>query len=166
MLGLGRQKSKKHNNLRDSTSRRPQSNTFLDRIVARLSPKDDLNFEKPIRMVFLSFLGLIVCILIAQNISSEYRNLREPQEAIVTTAERLVMQQKKLGADTLADIFRILGNGTDLQDAIHANDKRKVRRLAAALFASKSSRRDIVALSIFSPELTPVYPPEAAPVAL
>ncbi|MEM8701799.1 MAG: EAL domain-containing protein, partial [Pseudomonadota bacterium] len=31
---------------------------------------------------------------------------------------------------------------------------------------SKSSRRDIVALSIFSPELTPVYPPEATPVAL
>ncbi|MEL7527236.1 MAG: EAL domain-containing protein [Pseudomonadota bacterium] len=164
MLGLGRQKSKKPKNLRDSTSRRPQSNTFLDRIVARLSPKDDLNFEKPIRMVFLSFLGLIVCILIAQNISSEFRNLREPQEAIVSTAERLVMQQKKLGADTLADVFRILDHGTDLQDAIRTEDQRKIRRLAAALFASKSSRRDVVGLSIYSPDMTPVYPAEAAPV--
>lgn len=166
VLGLGRQKSIKQKNLRDSASRRPQPDTFLDRIVARLSPKDDLNFEKPIRMVFLSFLGLIVCILIAQNISSEFRNLREPQEAIVNTAERLVMQQKELGADTLAEIFRILGNGTDLQDAIRAKDERKVRRLAAALFASKAHRRDIVELSIFSPDMTPVYPPEARPVVL
>ena len=166
VLGLGRQKSTKHKNLRDSASRRPQPNTFLDRIVARISPKDDLNFEKPIRMVFLSFLGLIVCILVAQNISSEFRNLREPQDAIVSTAERLVMQQKKLGADTLAGVFRILGHGTDLQDAIRADDDRKVRRLAAALFASKSSRRDIVGLSIFNPDMTSVYPAEAAPLAL
>ncbi len=165
VLGLGRQKSKEYKNLRDSTSRRSQPNTLLDRIVARLSPKDDLNFEKPIRMVFLSFLGLIVCILVAQNISSEFRNLREPQEAILSTAERLVMQQKKLGADTLADVFRILDNGTDLQDAIRAQDERKVRRVAAALFASKSSRRDIVGLSIFNPDMTSVYPAEAAPLA-
>lgn len=157
MLSLGKQAAGKQENLRGYPPRQERFDGFLDRLVDRLCP-NDLHFEKPLRIVFLSFLALTVCVLTVQNIVSEYRNLREPQETIVNTAERLLMQQKAVGSATLDEIAGALGANEDLQNAIREKDNRKIRQIAEALFSVKFDSLNVVELAIYSANRDLIYP--------
>lgn len=154
---MGKQVAGEQEKLRGHAPRQDRFNGFLDRLVDQLCP-DDLHFEKPLRIVFLSFLALTVCVLTVQNIVSEYRNLREPQEALVNTAERLLMKQKKVGSETLDEIVGALGANEDLLNAIRNNDHRQIKQVADALFAVKFDNLNVVELAIYSANRNLIYP--------
>jgi len=118
---------------------------------------DETRFEKPLCAVFLTFLGLTVAVLTFQNIVSEYRNLREPQEATVKTAERLLIHQRKLGSETLDQAVAAISGNEDLLDAIQTKDQQEIRHVASRVFARKSADLSIAELTIFSADQQLVY---------
>ncbi|MCK7610710.1 EAL domain-containing protein [Roseibium sp. CAU 1639] len=126
---------------------------------------DETRFEKPLRAVFLAFLGLTVVVLTFQNIVSEYRSLREPQEATVKTAERLLMHQRKLGSQTLDQAVATVSKDTDLQNAILTRDRQEIKRVADRVFASKTVGLDMSELTIFSADQQIVYKADGADAA-
>jgi len=118
---------------------------------------DETRFEKPLRAVFLAFLGLTVVVLTFQNIVSEYRSLREPQEATVKTAERLLMHQRKLGSEALDQAVATVSTDTDLQNAIRIKDRQEIKRVADRMFARNTAGLEIDELTIFSPDQQIIY---------
>ncbi|MET1413960.1 EAL domain-containing protein [Roseibium sp. HPY-6] len=127
--------------------------TLLDRIVERLCP-DDLNFERPLRIIFLSFLAVTVFVLTMQNIVAEYRNLREPQDAIVATAERILMQQRALGSHALDEIVSATKEDTDFKQAIQNRDAGKIQQFAKDVVTETFDDLNILALEIFDADGT------------
>lgn len=128
----------------------------LDRLLDKWGT-DDTGFEKPLRAVFLTFLGLTVAVLTLQNIVSEYRSLREPLDATVKTAERLLMHQRKLGSETLDQAVAAVSSDQDLLNAIRTQDRDRIRLVADRVFARKSADLNIAELTIFSADQQLVY---------
>jgi len=131
-------------------------NAGLDRLLDKWCA-DETGFAKPLRAVFLTFLGLTVAVLTFQNIVSEYRSLREPQEATVNTAERLLMHQRKLGSETLDQAVAAVSSDKDLLNAIRTKDQQKIELVADRVFARKSANLNIAELTIYSADQQIVY---------
>ncbi|CTQ52641.1 Bacteriophytochrome cph2 [Roseibium album] len=139
---------------------RGSNNHWLDKLLARWCT-DDSHFETPLRVVFLSFLALTVTFLTLQNVLSEYRNLNEPQDAIVQTAESLLMQQKALASRTLDQALRSVSANAELQNAVVQQNSAEVRELANQVFAKKADGLDIAELTIYSADQKPIYRSQA-----
>nr|WP_305989385.1 EAL domain-containing protein [Roseibium sp. MMSF_3544] len=159
VLGMGKKGPGNRENLRGEEPRREQSTRLLDTLVAKLCP-DDSKFERPLRIVFLSFLALTVCVLTVQNFVSEYRNLREPQDVIVKTAERLLLQQKALGSETLDEIVKTIGSNSELQDAIRERNHQKIKQIADSQLSLRFDSLNIEEFSIYAANRERVYPAE------
>ncbi|MCV0424640.1 MAG: EAL domain-containing protein [Roseibium sp.] len=108
-------------------------------------------------MVFLSFLFLTVFVLTIQNIVSEYRNLNEPQNLIAATAERLLMQQRALGSETLNQVAQTISKNTMLQDAIREGNLEQIKQVADSVFAKRSGALDISEFSIYAANQNLLY---------
>lgn len=167
VLEFGDREAAKGGGLRGHHLRRNERITFLDRIVERLCP-DEQNFEQPLRIIFLSFLALTVFVLTVQNIVSEYRNLRGPQDAIVATAERILMQQKALGSHAIDEIVSAIEEDAALQKAIQAKDSDTIQQFAAEVTTGTFDDLNILALDIYAADgtkLTAVSGSAAQPVS-
>lgn len=156
MLRLGKQTTESRKEQGTGNPRQGQDSHWLDRLLARWCI-DDSHFETPLRIVFLSFLALTVSFLTIQNVVSEYRNLNEPQDAIVQTAENLLMQQKSLAAQALDQALRSVSANTELQNAIVQKNSSEVREIADQVFAKKAQGLDIAELTIFSADQEAIY---------
>lgn len=131
-------------------------NAGLDRMLDKWCA-DESCFERPLRAVFLSFLVLTVAVLTLQNIVSEYRSLREPQEATMQTAERLLVHQRALGAEALTHAVAAVSGDKDLLGAIRTKDLSEIRQVADRVFARKAADLNIAELTIFSADQQLVY---------
>ena len=145
-------------------SRLNRLDILLDRALRRWRA-DDTQFEKPLRLVFLSFLFLTVFVLTIQNIVSEYRNLNEPQNLLAATAERLLMQQRALGSETLDQVARTISGNEDLQKAIKHGDLDQIRQVADSVFAKRSGALDISEFSIYAANQDLLYHAKGAGVS-
>lgn len=131
-------------------------NRLFDRFL-QLGSGDETQFEKPLRTVFLAFLALLVLALTIQNVVSEYRNLREPQDLIVQTAGRLLMQQKARGVQMLDRVAVRLSTDSTLQEALRRNDSAGIRKIAEDVFSRSSAELDIAEFTIYAPDHKLVY---------
>jgi diguanylate cyclase (GGDEF)-like protein/PAS domain S-box-containing protein len=131
-------------------------NARLDSLLDRWCA-DETCFEKPLRVVFLSFLALTVAVLTLQNIVVEYRSLREPQMATMQTAERLLVHQRARGTEALTEAVAAVSADQDLVNAIRTKDQSEIRQVADRVFARKAADLKIAELAIFSAEQEPVY---------
>ena len=160
MQRVGKQEFWQDKDLRDEKSRtvaRARSpSAILDQILARWC-KDETRFEKPLRVVFLSFLCLTVAVLTLQNVVTEYRTLSEPQDLIVRTTERLLMHQRALGEQTLDQAVSVVSADTDLQTAIRKKDTANIKAVADRVFAGKAADLNISELTIYSADQQIVY---------
>lgn len=160
MQRVGKQEFWQDKDLRDEKSRtiaRARSpSAILDQILARWC-KDETRFEKPLRVVFLSFLCLTVAVLTLQNVVTEYRTLSEPQDLIVRTTERLLMHQRALGEQTLDQAVSVVSADTDLQTAIRKKDTANIKAVADRVFAGKAADLNIAELTIYSADQQIVY---------
>jgi diguanylate cyclase (GGDEF)-like protein/PAS domain S-box-containing protein len=156
VLSVGKNDLGEKGRLRRGKLRLTRLDTFLDRALNRWRA-DDTQFEKPLRMVFLSFLFLTVFVLTVQNIVSEYRNLNEPQNLIAGTAERLLMQQSALGSETLDQVADNISDNATLQGAIRRGDLSQIRKVADSVFAKKSGALDISEFAIYSANQNLLY---------
>ena len=152
--------------MREGRQKPRDFNAGLDRLLDRWCG-DETRFEKPLRAVFLTFLGLTVAVLTLQNIVSEYRSLREPQEAALQTAERLLVHQRQLGAEALDQAVAAVSANEDLLTAIRTKDQQQIRQVADRVFARKAADLNIAELTIFAADQELVYrangPLEASP---
>ncbi|WP_428641849.1 putative bifunctional diguanylate cyclase/phosphodiesterase [Roseibium sp.] len=142
--------------LREGVPRLRDMRARLDRIHARWCA-NGTQVEKPLRAVFLTVLALTVCTLTLLNIVSEYRTLREPQEILVQTAEKLLMQQRALGTQTLDQAINTISANTDLQNAIRDGNKLEIELIADRVFAGKANRLEIVDFTIYGSNQELVY---------
>jgi diguanylate cyclase (GGDEF)-like protein/PAS domain S-box-containing protein len=160
MQRLGKQKLRQRKDLRDETSRTQTlgkgPSALVDQILARWC-KDETRFEKPLRVVFLSFLCLTVAVLTFQNVITEYRTLSEPQDLIVRTTERLLMHQRALGEQALDQAVSLVSADTDLQTAIRKRDPANIKAVADRVFAGKAAELNIAELTIYSADQEVVY---------
>ena len=128
----------------------------LDRILAGWC-KNEARFEKPLRTVFLSFLFLTVTVLTLQNIVAEYRNLREPQDQVIQTAERLLMHQRALGETTLDATVAEVSANKALEFAVRNKDLHKIEAIAERLFAGTAAGLNIADLTLYAADRQLVY---------
>jgi diguanylate cyclase (GGDEF)-like protein/PAS domain S-box-containing protein len=131
-------------------------NACLDWMLDRLCT-DETRFSRPLRAVFLSFLGLTVAVLTFQNIISEYRSLREPLDSTMRTAERLLKHQRALGGEILDRTVAAVSADKALSKAIRDKDQTEIERVADQVFARKAADLDIAELTIFSADQKLVY---------
>ncbi|MEE4010935.1 EAL domain-containing protein [Roseibium sp. FZY0029] len=129
---------------------------LVDQLLARWC-KDETCFEKPLRVVFLSFLCLTVAVLTFQNVITEYRTLSEPQDLIVRTTERLLMHQRTLGEQALDQAVSVVSADTDLQTAIRKRDPANIKAVADRVFAGKATDLNIAELTIYSADQKVIY---------
>lgn len=156
MQRLGKQGPAGQEDLRAGEPRFRGLNGCLDRILEKCC-SDETRFGKPLRTVFLSFLGLTVAVLTIQNIVSEYRSLREPQEMTVRTAERLLRHQRVLGHQTLdLAVSEVSADGA-LLNAIRNRDPREIKHVADGVFAQRAADLNIAELTIYSADQQFVY---------
>jgi len=151
-----KQMSRQKENLRSNSRSGRGFNAGLDRLLDKWCG-DETRFEKPLRAVFLAFLGLTVAVLTLQNIVSEYRSLREPQDATLQTAERLIMHQRTLGAEALDQAVASVSTNEDLLSAIRTKDQQEIKQVADKVFARKAVDLDIAELTILSADQQLVY---------
>ncbi len=160
MQHLGKQKFWQRKDLRDETPRTQtlgkSPSAVVDQLLARWC-KDETRFEKPLRVVFLSFLCLTVAVLTFQNVITEYRTLSEPQDLIVRTTERLLMHQRALGEQALDQAVSVVSADTDLQTAIRKRDPANIKAVADRVFAGKAAELNIAELTIYSADQEVVY---------
>ncbi len=161
MQRVGKQEFWQDKDLRDEKSRtqaRGRSpSAILDQILARWC-KDETRFEKPLRVVFLSFLCLTVAVLTLQNVVTEYRTLSEPQDLIVRTTERLLMHQRALAKQTPRP-------GSQCRQRRHGSadshpqkkDTANIKAVADRVFAGKAADLNIAELTIYSADQQIVY---------
>ncbi|MGX1498360.1 diguanylate cyclase (GGDEF)-like protein/PAS domain S-box-containing protein [Labrenzia sp. MBR-25] len=146
--------------MRDETPRKQtlgkSPSAVVDQLLARWC-KDETRFEKPLRIVFLSFLCLTVAVLTFQNVITEYRTLSEPQDLIVRTTERLLMHQRALGEQALDQAVSVVSADTDLQTAIRKRDPANIKAVADRVFAGKAAELNIAELTIYSADQEVVY---------
>ncbi|WP_417708625.1 EAL domain-containing protein [Roseibium aggregatum] len=146
--------------MRDETPRTQtlgkSPSAVVDQLLARWC-KDETRFEKPLRVVFLSFLCLTVAVLTFQNVITEYRTLSEPQDLIVRTTERLLMHQRALGEQALDQAVSVVSADTDLQTAIRKRDPANIKAVADRVFAGKAAELNIAELTIYSADQEVVY---------
>ncbi len=128
----------------------------LDRILTQWCA-DDIQFEKPLRVIFLTVLALTVCILTVQNIVSEFRNLQEPQEITVQTVEKLLMQQKAMGTTVLDQTASAISADEDLQEAIRNRNQLEIKLIADRVFSKKADGLEIAEFTIFGADQKLVY---------
>ncbi len=121
----------------------------LDQILAQWCCGEDVQFEKPLRTIFLSIFALTVALLTIQNIVSAYRSMNEPQEQLVRTVERLLIRQKALGTETLDQTVSTIGADSALQMAIREKDSSEIRKIAAGVFARKPDGLHIAEFTIY-----------------
>ncbi len=119
--------------------------------------RDETRFSKPLRAVFLSFLGLTVAVLTFQNIVSEYRSLREPQDLTVRTTERLLAHQRALGGEALDLAVEAVSADNALLSAVRNNDRDEIKRVADGVFARKAADLNIAELTLFSADRQFIY---------
>ncbi|MFC6655353.1 hypothetical protein ACFQEX_07390 [Roseibium salinum] len=153
---MGKQEAGDGHRFREGRRRLRGFSTRFDHTLSRWCA-DDTRFEKPLRTVFLSILGLTVAVLTLQNVASEFRSLSEPQDVIVQTAERLLMQQRAFGAETLDRVARTISADKELQAAIRDQDRGKVRQIADKVFAKDHHGLEIAEFTIYGADRNIVY---------
>jgi diguanylate cyclase (GGDEF)-like protein/PAS domain S-box-containing protein len=153
---VGKQEFWQRKDLREGRPRLHSLGDGLDRVLARWC-RDEASFEKPLRAVFLSFLGLTVTVLTLQVIVAEYRNLREPQDQVIQTAERLLMHQRALGETALDETVAEVSNNRALESAVRNKDLNKIEAVADRLFASKAAGLKIADLTLYAADRQLVY---------
>ncbi len=121
------------------------------------SNADISQFERPLRTVFFSFLGLIIAVFSVSIIVSEYRNLREPQDLIVETAERLLTRQKAFGAELLDRTVNTISGNEALLDAIREPDLEKIRQAAERVLATRPGDVEVAEFTIYAADRKPLY---------
>lgn len=142
--------------MREGKQRLHSLSDGLDRVLAGWC-KDEARFEKPLRAVFLTFLFLTVTVLTLQNIVAEYRNLREPQEQVIQTAERLLMHQRALGEATLDAAVAEVSANKALEIAVRNKDMHQIEAIADRLFAGKAADLNIADLTLYAADRQLVY---------
>lgn len=156
MQRVAKQGSRQQDDWREGRQRPRDFNAALDRLLDRWCG-DETRFEKPLRAVFLAFLGLTVTVLTFQNIVSEYRSLREPQDVALQTAERLLMHQRQLGAEVLDQAVVVVSADEDLLTAIRTKDQKQIRQVADRVFVRKAADLKIAELAIYAADQQLIY---------
>ncbi|MHA7774262.1 putative bifunctional diguanylate cyclase/phosphodiesterase [Roseibium sp. M-1] len=153
---MGKQEIWQRKDVREGRPRLHSLSDGLDRVIAKWC-EDEARFEKPLRAVFLTFLILTAAVLTFQNIVAEYRNLREPQEQVIQTAERLLMHQRALGESTLDETVATLSDNKALEYAVRNKDLHKIEMIADQLFSGKAAGLNIADLTVYSADRQLVY---------
>ncbi|WP_208985958.1 EAL domain-containing protein [Labrenzia sp. OB1] len=129
----------------------------LDKILVRWCCGEDIQFEKPLRTIFLSIFALTVSLLTIQNISAAYWSMNEPQKQLVRTVERLLIRQKALGTETLDQIVSTIGADSALQTAIREKNSSEIRKIAAGVFARKPDGLHIAEFTIYGADQKRIF---------
>ncbi len=156
MQRVAKQGSRQREDWREGRQRPRDFNAALDRLLDKWCG-DETRFEKPLRAVFLAFLGLTVAVLTLQNIISEYRSLQEPQDAALQTAERLLWHQRELGSEVLDQAVAAVSANEDLLTAIRTKDRNQIKQVADRVFVRKAADLNIAELAIYAADQELVY---------
>ncbi|WP_208977781.1 EAL domain-containing protein [Labrenzia sp. 011] len=154
---MGKQETGDRQDLPERRHRLRGGRTRLDRILARWCCGEDVQFEKPLRTVFLTVFALTVAVLTLQNIMSAYRSMNEPQERLVRTVERLLTRQKALGTETLDRAISTIGADTALQAAIRDKNASETRTIADRVFARPPDGLEIAEFTIYGADHNLIY---------
>lgn len=164
VASVGEQVNEDKEQLRVGKPCRRGLSACLDQLLAKWSV-DDSQFERPLRGVFLSFLVLIVAVLCIQNIASGYRNLLEPQEAVIRTTERLLTQQRAFGTQMLDRAVREISSDKNLQNAIQRHDTGTIRAIADKILLAAPEGSSVAEFTIYGADQKPIYSSRSPVVA-
>jgi len=154
---VGKRSSEDNREDRGGGFRLRDLNTRLDRILDRLWSADNIQFEKPLRTIIVAIIALTVSVLTVQNIVSTYQGMTRPQELLVLTVKRLLMQERALGAETLDQAINLIGANAALQTAIRQEPPTAIGQISDSVFSERAGGLDITEFAIYGADRKLIY---------
>ncbi|MBN9669098.1 EAL domain-containing protein [Labrenzia aggregata] len=114
-------------------------------------------FEKPLRKIFLTLLGLTVLAAGVQNILFGYRDLNAPGDLFAQTAERLMAQQQALASELLDRAADGIQADKVLRHAILQRSTAQVAEFSNRMLAEQSGDIDIAEFAVYAQDRALLY---------
>jgi len=113
--------------------------------------------EKPLKITFFTFLFVIVCVLTAQNLITEYRNFKRPLDTTAKAAEMLLIQQRSTTTSALEKALLGISASNTLQSAFLSDNQRALSAAATPLFEELSAVHGITEFAVYNAQLELVH---------